>query len=124
MDTTNPTPAPTPVVTVPPIGSADGGKIDLQAGWNDLWTSVTTGYPGIGHTMAIIGVGIAVLSLLKWSWNARHGRGHGAAARPVLGGLIIGAILAAPAVVIPLLLGVLSVVANIVVSLVVKASGV
>jgi len=74
--------------------------------------------------MAIIGVGIAVLSLLKWSWNVRHGRGHATAARPVLGGLIIGAVLAAPAVVIPLLLGVLSVVANIAVSLVVKASGV
>ncbi|MCC3292523.1 hypothetical protein [Arthrobacter sp. zg-Y1110] len=120
MKTENPAPAapdaPTPEPIVLPPASPDG-KIDLARGWDAAWASLTNGYPGLGSALAFVGVAIVVLSLMQWAWASRRGRGQGQAARPVWGAMIIGSLLTAPTVIVPLLLGVLSTVINIVISL-------
>ncbi|MGK3708556.1 hypothetical protein [Arthrobacter sp. IK3] len=108
-----PAPAPEPLV----LPEAPEGKIDLTRGWDAAWASLTDGYPGLGSTLAFIGVAIVVLALFQWAWAARRGRGQGQAAKPVWGVMVIGSLLTAPTVIIPLLLGILSTVINIVFSL-------
>lgn len=111
------TPVPAPAPAIPTLPAAPADKIDLGRGWDAAWASLTDGYPGLGSTLAFIGVAIVVLSLIQWAWAARRGRGQGQAAKPVWGALIIGSLLTAPTVIVPLLLGILSTLINIVLSL-------
>ncbi|MCC3299798.1 hypothetical protein [Arthrobacter caoxuetaonis] len=113
--TETPAPAPASEPLVLPETPAD--KIDLGRGWDAAWASLTDGYPGLGSTLAFVGVAVVVLSLMQWAWAARRGRAQGQAAKPVWGALIIGSLLTAPTVIVPLLLGVLSTLINIVISL-------
>lgn len=121
MTTDNLPQPPAPAALIP--AEAADGKIDLARGWDATWLSLTEGYPGLGRTLAFIGVAIVVLSLVKWAWSSRRG-GQSQAARPVWGTLIIGSLLTAPTVIVPLLLGVLSTLINIAISLFSTAAGV
>ncbi|WP_026535764.1 hypothetical protein [Arthrobacter sp. H14] len=114
------TPVPEPVEAP---AAPKGTEVDFQSGWGDIWSSVTAGYPGIDETLTLVGVAIVVLSLIQWAWKARTGGAQRQAAKPVWGGLIIGSILAAPALLIPLLLGALDTVVNVAISLMGTATG-
>lgn len=117
-------PAPVPAPDALVLPDSPDGRIDLTRGWDATWLSLTEGFPGLGRTLAFVGVAIVVLSLVQWAWASRRGRGQGQAARPVWGALIIGSLLTAPTVIVPLLLGVLSTLINIVISLFSTAAGV
>lgn len=99
------------------------GEVNLKGGWNGVWSAVNAGFPGLTKLMTIIGVILVVFALLKWAWDRRRGGGMGQGSQPLWGALIPGAILCAPGVLFPMLLGLLDWVANICIQLAKAATG-
>lgn len=106
-----------------PMAVPMGGEVNLKGGWGTFWGAITAGFPGITTLMTVIGVALVVFALIKWAWDRRRGGGMGQGSQPLWGALVPGAILAAPAVLFPLLLGLLDWVANIVIQLTKTATG-
>lgn len=103
-----------PITTAAPMAST----VNLKGGWETFWDAITAGFPTITNMMTIIGVILVVFALLKWAWDRRRGGGMGQGAQPLWGALIPGAILAAPDMLFPILLGILDLVINVVISLI------
>ncbi|HEX9229305.1 MAG TPA: hypothetical protein VF885_22125 [Arthrobacter sp.] len=99
------------------------GAVNLAGSWTKFWNAITAGYPGITTMMSIIGVALVVFALVKWAWDRRRGGSMGQGAQPLWGALIPGAVLAAPTVILPILLQLLDWLANIVLSMVQTATG-
>lgn len=93
------------------------GPINLSGSWNTLWSSVE-GAIGSKLTtlMAVIGTLIVVLALVKWAWDRRRGQGGGQGSGAIWGALLVGAILSAPGVIIPVGLTIVDALANAVYS--------
>lgn len=96
-------------------------KVDLSGGWDQFWSALkgASGMDQILNLMTIIGVIIVVFALLKWTWDRRRGGGFGGGGGSggVWGALLVGAVLTAPALLFPIMLTVLDVIANAVVSI-------
>ncbi|MEH0110609.1 hypothetical protein V6N00_12935 [Tersicoccus sp. MR15.9] len=92
------------------------GAVNLRAGWGSFWNAITSGAPQITTLLTIVGVGLLAFALVKWAWDRRR-QGMGGNHQNLLGALIPGALLCAPAIIIPILLSALDWVANIGVSL-------
>lgn len=92
---------------------AAGDKIDLSGAWDDLWNALTagTGFESVTKLMAVIGVALVVFAVVKWAWAKGTGRGGGGG-NNVAGALLVGALLAAPDVLLPIVLQIFDVVAN------------
>lgn len=76
----------------------------LVSGWNDLMDLLGNGGQAIFTIAAVIGVVVLLASVLGWLWQRRKGSVS-------VGGfpwmaVIVGAVLAGPKVVIPVLLGI------------------
>lgn len=89
--------------------------MDLVAGWNNLWGAVSGGGK-LGVILAAVGVAIIVFAVLSWLWKKRNGGGGGMSGFPWMM-ILLGAILAGPSVVIPLILMIAQVIINIVIGL-------
>ncbi|MGO1851810.1 MAG: hypothetical protein ACTH0V_00190 [Microbacteriaceae bacterium] len=76
-------------------------NVDLNSGWSNF-LSVVDPSGGIRTVLGIAGVAIAVFFLIKWIWEKRTGR-SGGGGFPIWM-MIFAAILAAPSVLIPILL--------------------
>ncbi|MCU6479093.1 hypothetical protein [Arthrobacter sp. A2-55] len=92
--------------------------VNLKGGWSSFWSAITSGFPGITTMMTVIGVILVVGAILKWAWDRRRGGNMSQGHQNLWGALIPGAILAAPALLFPIMLGILDWVANIGISLV------
>ncbi len=81
-------------------------KIDLSSSWDDLWNAVSAGVgPGLTRLLAVVGVALVAFAILKWAWDKRKGGGGmGRGGGGVGGALIIGALLSAPDVLMPIAL--------------------
>lgn len=90
------------------------GPVNLKGSWDSFWNAVE-GQAGPILTLAsIFGCVIVVAAIVKWAWDRRRGGGGGNSGA-VWGALLVGCILAAPGVLIPIVLGFLDVVANAVI---------
>lgn len=87
--------------------------MDLVGGWDNLWNGIT-GSSNIGLVMAVVGVALIAFFMLKWLWQKRNGAGGGF---PWIG-VGLGAVLAGPEWLFPLLLRILQLIINIVVGIV------
>lgn len=87
---------------------AADGSVDFTSQWNKLisapWLS------GLLSVLGVVGIAIVALSILGWVWKKRRG-GGGGSGFPIFP-VIIGAILASPKFVIPVLLIILQWVAT------------
>jgi hypothetical protein len=63
--------------------------------------------------LTFIGTALVVIAVAKWAWDRRRGGGMGQGAQPLWGALIIGGVMLAPTVLLPLALTILDGVANI-----------
>lgn len=86
--------------------------VNFAGGWNTLWSAITSGFPQLVNIITIVGVILVAGTLAKWAWDRRRGGNLAQGAQPVWGVLIIGALLMAPTVVMPLLLIVVDGIAN------------
>lgn len=75
--------------------------INLASGWSQVWGAISPVLGSSGTSlMTGIGVIIAVFSVVAWLWERRKG-GGGQGHHKLLWSLLIGALLAGPAIVIP-----------------------
>lgn len=95
-------------------------EIDLQGGWESFYNSVRSSVgSGLFDLLTGLGAVIVVIAILKWIWDKRRG---GARSQGVLWAIVVGAILAAPGLIIPVMLGIIDTVANAFVDLFDRAS--
>lgn len=85
------------------------GDVDFVGPWNNFLSSIS-GIDGVLTVVAVFGVIIVVVSLISWIWKKR--RGGGAGGFPVMA-VGLGALLAAPKAVIPVVLLILQWIVNI-----------
>ncbi len=81
----------------------------LTTSWTSFWSTVSgaTGMGPVIQLLSIIGVILAVFSLLVWLWEIRKAGGFGGAKQShhkLIFGFILGMALASPTIVIPVLL--------------------
>lgn len=79
-------------------------EIDLSGSWDKVWSAVS-GDSTITTLAAIVGVILVLAAIGGFIWRKARGKGSEGAGRGLILTLLIGAILAAPSVVLPLLLG-------------------
>lgn len=77
-------------------------QVSLKAGWTTLWGSVSSAAPGLTSMLTVIGVALVLIAVIGWIWQRR--RGGGGQSSGMIWTLVVGAVLSAPAVVIPILL--------------------
>lgn len=88
-------------------------KVNLAGGWNTLWGAISGVVGGQVMTiLTIIGVIMVIASVAVYIFNKRRGGGVAQGLGSVLWTLVAGALLAAPQVIIPLLLTLLDLVIN------------
>lgn len=90
-----------------PDPSAVLAAVDFKAGWDKIWTAVQSGM-GTGFTIFLtaVGVAIVVVAILAWVWGKARNRPTNAAG--LVWSIAFGALLAAPALIIPFVLFVAS----------------
>jgi len=93
------------------------GDISLKAGWGTVWAAVQ-GAVGTQLTTLMTGVGVILVvgSALKWLWERRRSGMQGGHSNLVWT-TAFGMVLAGPNILIPVLLGLIDTVANIVIHL-------
>lgn len=89
--------------------------VSLKSGWGTFWSSVSGAWAGLAATLTVIGVILVLVAVFTWIWQKR--RGGGGASQGVLWTLVLGAIFAAPAVVIPFILTIVDFVINTIINL-------
>ncbi|MGP4994593.1 hypothetical protein [Glutamicibacter ardleyensis] len=83
------------------------GVTNFRGGWDKVWTALTTGWTGLAVALTVIGVIAVIVALTKIIFGVRRGgQTAGAAFKKNSGWFIIGLVLAAPAVIFPMLLGI------------------
>ncbi|HEY8717239.1 hypothetical protein [Pengzhenrongella sp.] len=90
--------------------------VDLAGAWSGLWGRISgaSGVSGLITLMTWVGVGMVVFAVVKWAWSRRRG---GAQAGQIGWPIFVGAMLAAPAAVVPAVLWVCDLGANALVNL-------
>ena len=92
-------------------------SVNFQSGWSTVWKSVS-GAVGAQLTtlLTAIGVVLVVFAIIRWLWDRRRSGFQGNHSG-LLWTIGVGAVLAAPDVIIPLLLGLADLITNAVVGL-------
>lgn len=93
------------------VPAAAGTTIDLHDSWGKLWGAVTAGFPQLPTILTVVGLILLVSAFLKYLWDRR--RGQGGNHHPVIGAMCVGAVFAAPAFLLPVVLTLLDGVMNI-----------
>lgn len=91
-------------------------KSNLKDGWDAVWSAVKTGAPGLSELLLSVGVVLMVFALGKWLWDKRKGGGGNSSA--LLWTAVVGAALAGPEVIFPIMLGIVDWLINTVVGIV------
>jgi len=83
----------------------------LASDWSSFWSTVSSasGMGGVIQLLAIVGVILAVSSLVMWLWEVRKSGGFGGshvkkAHHKLIFGFVLGLALASPTIVIPVFL--------------------
>ncbi|WP_022894566.1 hypothetical protein [Agromyces subbeticus] len=93
------------------------GDVNLSGAWDTLWGAIQGAIgSGIGLALTIIGLCLVLAAVLKWIFDRRRAGGTGQTS-PMWWAIFIGAILAAPGAVIPILLTIVDALANAAVNL-------
>lgn len=102
---------PTPFANIQAQSAYDADEVDLSGAWSQFWDALP-GDSGIWNILTIVGVAMVVFSLLSYLWAHRRGTGWGNGAQIIVGMLIIGGVLMAPSLLIPLFLNILDFLIN------------
>lgn len=88
--------------------------INLSSGWDQLWSAVSRALgSSVTQLMLVIGVGLIAAAFIGWIWKRRRSGGGGMQDMSAIWWTMgIGAILAAPDLVLPLILNLVDAVVN------------
>lgn len=90
-------------------------KIDLHGAWKTFEQALGNTVNPLLTLLAVFGVLIVIVAIGKWAWDRRRGQGGMGQTGGVWGGLLVGALMCAPKVLIPIFLLILDVIANAVI---------
>jgi len=85
--------------------------VDLSGSWQTFWSAITQAAPQITGFMSVLGVAILLFSLVGYLWSRMRRQGSSDGGR-LIWAVIVGATLAAPGVLFPLMLGLADMIAN------------
>jgi len=93
-------------------------SINFASSWTTFWSSISGSLGKLPTLLGIIGMLLVVSAILTYLWERRRNGGGGQTKdhSKILWAIIIGAILAAPSVVIPAILTIVDFVANVIAS--------
>ncbi|MGL5825514.1 MAG: hypothetical protein ACRCYU_11980 [Nocardioides sp.] len=100
--------------------------VDLSGSWKTLYDAVSGPAGPLLSLLAVVGVAIVVIALVKWAWERRRNGFSGGGGRDsgaVWGALFVGVMLSAPTVLLPILLTVMDLIANGAISIWNSSSG-
>lgn len=103
------------------LGILAATDINLSGSWSSFWGKFQGSIGSVMTLITMVGMLLVVGSVLKWLWDRRRGGGGGGGmggANTVIWTLLLGATLAAPNLLIPVILTFLDAVANAFVSVV------
>lgn len=105
-------------VVASPVIVPMAGEIDLEGAFSTAWNGLKSGFGAgtLSTMLTTVGVILVLFAVGKFLWDRR--RGSGGNTQAVWGALIVGSVLAAPEVLLPLLLKILDFIANSVVKIV------
>lgn len=102
------------------FASADGETVDLSSGWTSVWDGLKGdgAFAGVMNLLTAVGAVIVVMAIAKLLWEKRRGGGGGGGGMGggktdgIMWALALGAILAAPNLILPVMLTILDTIAN------------
>lgn len=102
------------------LASADGESVDLSKGWTDVWVGLkgNGAFAGVMNLLTAVGAVIVVMAIAKLLWEKRRGGGGGGGmgggkgSEGIMWALALGALLAAPNLILPVMLQILDIIAN------------
>jgi hypothetical protein len=98
------------------------GAVDLAGSWTTAWTAILGPLGNFSKLMAVGGTLMVVVGLFMYLWERRRS-GGGGNHQKLIYTIIVGAILSAPGVMIPVLLTFVDYLVNAIISLLQSASG-
>jgi len=90
-------------------------SINFASSWTTFWSSISGSLGKLPTILGIIGMLLVVSAILTYLWERRRGGGEKGHSK-ILWTILIGAILAAPSVVIPAILTIVDFIANVIAS--------
>lgn len=88
-------------------------KIDFTGGWTTLWNGITSSIgPQFATLLNVVGVAIVVMAIFKWAWDRKRSGGGMGNTSNVWGALLVGCMLAAPGLIVPIFLTILDAIAS------------
>lgn len=84
--------------------------VDLKGSWDTFWNAISGDVKSVLSLIAIIGAVIIVGAIITYFWNRK--RGGDASTSALMWTVAVGALLAAPGAIIPLLLLLFDAIAN------------
>ena len=97
------------------------GTIDLAGSWNTAWTAISGPLGSFSSLLAVVGTLMVVFGVVGYIWERR--RGGGGNHSKLIYTIVIGAVLSAPGVVVPVLLTAIDFIVNALISLLSSTSG-
>jgi hypothetical protein len=94
---------------------ASGDAVDFDGSWRQAWGAVTgaAGISGVMTLLGIAGMGIALIALISWLFERRRsGQMGGPGTNKLLWAVLVGAVIAAPNMLIPLVLWLMDALVN------------
>lgn len=91
-------------------------KVSVAAEWDNFWSAITSSNPQVTGVLSFLGIAIAVWAVIVWIRDSRRGSTTQAGKGPMWM-LFLGLALCAPGVVLPLVLGLFDIIANLVMGL-------
>jgi hypothetical protein len=89
--------------------------LDLKGAWTSLWSAINTGtFASIMTLLTWAGVILVVFAVLKWLWDKR--RGGGGNSQSLIWTSVLGGALAAPNLLLPIVLGLIDMLVNTIAS--------
>lgn len=116
--------------TVPANATVLAADLDLRGNWDTIWSAVS-GDSKAPLILGIFGTIVVLFALIAFIWARRRGGGGGGGGGGgqngrtafLIGAMVVGALCAAPTVILPLGLGVFDLVGNICIRLVERVLG-
>lgn len=78
-------------------------SVDLSGQWGTVWAAFKAAIPGLPRLMGIIAVIMVVVAIITWLWGKRRSIRAGDN-QIMIGAIVVASVLAAPDLLIPLLL--------------------
>ena len=94
------------------------GDVNFSGGWDTFWGAISAELGGVMTALTVIGTLLVVCSVLSWIWQKRRGGNAAQGLGGVFIFIFIGAVLAAPGLLIPGILSIIDWIANAIAALI------